>query len=38
MPETRMWYFAPFHLDMGAERLWQGTEPVRLTAKAFGVR
>jgi DNA-binding winged helix-turn-helix (wHTH) protein/predicted ATPase len=32
-----MWYFAPFHLDLGAERLWQGTEPVRLTAKAFAV-
>jgi DNA-binding winged helix-turn-helix (wHTH) protein/tetratricopeptide (TPR) repeat protein len=37
MPETRMWYFAPFRLDMGDERLWQGTEPVRLTAKAFAV-
>jgi DNA-binding winged helix-turn-helix (wHTH) protein/predicted ATPase len=37
MPETRMWYFAPFHLDLRAERLWQGTEPVRLTAKAFAV-
>jgi DNA-binding winged helix-turn-helix (wHTH) protein/predicted ATPase len=37
MPETRTWYFAPFHVDLGAERLWQGTEPVRLTAKAFAV-
>jgi DNA-binding winged helix-turn-helix (wHTH) protein/predicted ATPase len=37
MPETRTWSFAPFHLDLGAARLWQGTEPVRLTAKAFAV-
>lgn len=38
MPQPRMRYFTPFHLDMEAEQLWQGTEPVRLTAKAFGVR
>ena len=37
MPETQLWYFAPFHLDVGAERLWHGTEAVRLTAKAWGV-
>ena len=37
MPETRLWYFAPFRLDLGAGRLWQGTEPVRLTAKALAV-
>ncbi len=37
MAETGIWYFGPFHLDVGAERLWRGTEAVRLTAKAFGV-
>ena len=37
MPETRTWYFAPFRLDLGDERLWRGTEPVRLTAKALAV-
>jgi DNA-binding winged helix-turn-helix (wHTH) protein len=35
--ETRIWHFGPFRLDVGAERLWRGTEAVRLTAKAFGV-
>ncbi|HEY5866596.1 MAG TPA: AAA family ATPase [Candidatus Tectomicrobia bacterium] len=37
MAETDLWYFGPFHLDAGAERLWHGTEEVRLTAKAWGV-
>src|SRR5215813_9555402 len=37
MPEIRSWHFGPFHLDLGAERLWQGPEVVRLTAKAFAV-
>ena len=37
MEETGLWYFGPFHLDVGAERLWHGTEEVRLTAKAWGV-
>lgn len=37
MAETRIWHFEPFHLDVGAERLWRGSEAVRLTAKAFGV-
>ena len=35
--ETRIWRFGLFRLDVGAERLWRGTEAVRLTAKAFGV-
>jgi DNA-binding winged helix-turn-helix (wHTH) protein len=37
MGETRIWHFAPFRLDVEDERLWSGTEAVRLTAKAFGV-
>jgi DNA-binding winged helix-turn-helix (wHTH) protein len=37
MGETRIWHFAPFRLDVEDERLWRGTEAVRLTAKAFGV-
>ena len=37
MAETGLWYFGPFRLDGGAERLWHGTEEVRLTAKAWGV-
>ena len=36
MPQPRMRYFTPFHLDTGAERLWQGTEPVRLRQKPLG--
>ena len=36
MGETRIWHFAPFRLDVEDERLWRGTEAVRLTAKAFG--
>jgi hypothetical protein len=23
MAETSLWHFGPFHLDMGAERLWR---------------
>ena len=37
MVETRIWHFASFRLDLADERLWRGTEAVRLTAKAFGV-
>lgn len=37
MAETGSWHFAPFRLDLEAERLWRGTEAVRLTAKAWGV-
>lgn len=37
MRDTRIFYFAPFRLDLGAERLWCEEEPVRLTAKAFAV-
>ncbi len=37
MAEARSWHFGAFRLDLEAERLWCGTETVRLTAKAFGV-
>jgi predicted ATPase/DNA-binding winged helix-turn-helix (wHTH) protein len=37
MSETRGGHFGPFHLDLGAEQLWQGSEVVHLTAKAFAV-
>jgi DNA-binding winged helix-turn-helix (wHTH) protein len=37
MAETPLWHFGPFHLDVGAERLWRGSEAVRLRAKAFAV-
>src|SRR5262245_6975356 len=37
MSEAHIWHFAPFRLDLGAERLWRQTEAVRLTAKAFAV-
>ncbi|HEY5870730.1 MAG TPA: AAA family ATPase [Candidatus Tectomicrobia bacterium] len=37
MTETRSWRFGPFHLDVGAARLWHGSEAVRLTAKTWGV-
>jgi hypothetical protein len=28
--ETRIWHFAPFRLDVEDERLWRGTEAVRM--------
>jgi DNA-binding winged helix-turn-helix (wHTH) protein/tetratricopeptide (TPR) repeat protein len=37
MRDTRVFCFAPFRLDLGAERLWRGEESVQLTAKAFAV-
>src|SRR5262245_26646769 len=37
MAEPHSWHFAPFRLDLQAERLWRGAEVVRLTAKAFAV-
>jgi DNA-binding winged helix-turn-helix (wHTH) protein/predicted ATPase len=37
MRDAREFVFEPFHLDMGAERLWRGEEMLRLTAKAFAV-
>jgi DNA-binding winged helix-turn-helix (wHTH) protein len=37
MRDTRVLEFAPFRLDLGAERLWRGAQAVRLTAKAFAV-
>ena len=37
MRETRVLEFVPFRLDLGAERLWRGTQAVRLTPKAFAV-
>jgi DNA-binding winged helix-turn-helix (wHTH) protein len=37
MRETRVLEFAPFRLDLGAERLWRDARAVQLTAKAFAV-
>jgi DNA-binding winged helix-turn-helix (wHTH) protein/predicted ATPase len=37
MRETGVLGFAPFRLDLGAERLWRDDAVVRLTAKAFAV-
>jgi DNA-binding winged helix-turn-helix (wHTH) protein len=37
MPDTDLLHFEPFRLDLGAERLWRGSEVVRLTAKAWAV-
>ena len=35
MRETHSLLFAPFRLDLGAERLWRGEEARPLTRKAF---
>src|SRR5215510_16238450 len=35
MRETHSLLFAPFRLDLGAERLWRGEEARSLTRKAF---
>ena len=37
MRETHSLRFAPFRLDLGAERLWRGEEARPLTRKAFAV-
>ena len=37
MQPTRVLRFEPFELDLADERLWLGTDPVPLTAKAFAV-
>ncbi len=37
MDEPQVFCFAPFRLDVRAERLWRDTDVVQLTAKAFGV-
>ena len=37
MPAPQRLLFKPFLLDLQDERLWRGTEPIRLGAKAFGV-
>ncbi len=37
MAETGLWHCGWFRLDVGAERRWHGSEPVRLSATACGV-
>ena len=37
MRDTRVLLFAPFRLDLGAERLWREEAACRLTRKAFAV-
>ena len=38
MAETGLWYFGPFRLDGGAERLWHGTEEVRRIGRGYFVQ
>jgi hypothetical protein len=37
MARDTEWHFGPFRVEEGNERLWRGTEPIRLRPKSFAV-